>query len=66
MRDQIHVRVEPATRLGLRALAAVRHSTVGAVAAEMLDAAVSEQLAGHELARLVAANLRTAERESAS
>lgn len=66
MRDQIHVRVEPATRIGLRALAAVRHTTMDAIAADILDGAVRDRLAADELARMVALNLDVAERESAS
>ena len=66
MREQIHVRVEPATRLGLRALAAVGHVSANDVASGMLDDAVRDRLAADELARLVLANLRLAEREPAS
>ena len=66
MREQIHVRVEPATRLGLRALAAVHHSSVAGVASEILGAAVDNRLAGDELARLVLAQLQLANREPVS
>ena len=66
MREQIHVRVEPETRLGLRALAAVGHVSAGTLAAGMLDDAVRKRLDRNELARLVLANLRRAEQETAS
>ena len=67
MREQIHVRVEPATRLGLRALAAVGHvSAERRSPPECLTTPSATGSIADELARMVLANLRLAEQETTS